>query len=87
MPRHYRGPDPNIGSKAHSFGNEDRHGIHSAHTVKSSKIHKSQAELERQFSDLDKPTDYEEVWFSGVHCGMYGRNSMLNAMAELGIQM
>jgi uncharacterized protein (DUF2235 family) len=26
-------------------------------------------DLERQFSDSDKPTDIEEVWFAGAHCG------------------
>ena len=46
-------------------------GVQSGDTVKSAKSHKSQAELEREFSDPEKPTDYEEVWFAGVHCGMF----------------
>lgn len=38
-------------------------------TVRSAKSHKSLVELERQFTDYERPTDIEEVWFAGVHCG------------------
>ena len=63
MPKHYHGPKPSIGSaKANGNGN---------HTVKSAKSHKSRDEYERQYSDPNRPTDCEEVWFAGVHCGMY----------------
>lgn len=37
-------------------------------TIKSA--HKSRNELEREFSmDYERPTDIEEVWFAGAHCG------------------
>ena len=58
MPRHRQGPNPSIGGEVHGG------------TVKSAQRHKSRDELERQFSDPNKPTDYEEVWFAGVHCGV-----------------
>jgi hypothetical protein len=41
-----------------------------AKSAKSSKCQEQQLrDLERQYSDSDKPTDVEEVWFSGAHCG------------------
>ena len=63
MAKHYHGPKPSIGSaKAH--GNGD-------HTAKSAKSRKKRYEYERQYSDPNKPTDCEEVWFAGVHCGIF----------------
>jgi uncharacterized protein (DUF2235 family) len=42
----------------------------SAHSSKSQKSRLR--DLERQFSDSDKPTDTEEVWFAGAHCDIGG---------------
>ena len=67
MPQHYRGPNPSIGAKA--LGN--RNEAQSADRAKFARSRKRRDELERQFEDPNKPTDYEEVWFAGVHCGMY----------------
>jgi hypothetical protein len=39
---------------------------------KSDKSHKSLHDLERKFTDDDRPTDIEEVWFSGAHCDIGG---------------
>ena len=36
-------------------------------------------DLERQYSDSDRPTDIEEVWFASAHCG----ESALAAVAFL----
>jgi len=45
-------------------------------TVKSPKSTKSPRpslkDLERQYSDSNKPTDIEEVWFAGAHCDIGG---------------
>ncbi|KIM78387.1 hypothetical protein PILCRDRAFT_75759 [Piloderma croceum F 1598] len=38
---------------------------------------KSLNDLEREFTDSDRPTDTEEVWFSGAHCDI-GGGSILN---------
>jgi uncharacterized protein (DUF2235 family) len=39
-------------------------------SAKSDKSHKqSLNDLEKKFTESDKPTDAEEVWFSGAHCG------------------
>jgi len=63
MPRHHTGP------------------IHPGDTIKSAKSGKSGKslnDLERQYTDYEKPTDIEEVWFAGAHCDI-GGGSVANA--------
>jgi hypothetical protein len=66
MPRHKSGPrsvgvgvGAGVGGSAGGNGKEEE----------GSPMKKRLRELERRYSEHDKPTDFEEVWFAGAHCG------------------
>ncbi|KAF7976182.1 hypothetical protein HWV62_7344 [Athelia sp. TMB] len=80
MPRH-KSPKSSVvkpGSSAallsppHSNGGSGFNGdtLRSAKSV--ARPHKSLALLERQYTDVETPTDIEEVWFAGAHCDVGG---------------
>ncbi|KAF7302364.1 Zn(2)-C6 fungal-type domain-containing protein [Mycena chlorophos] len=69
-----------------SHKKQDSESGHFDPKKESHKSRKTLRELEREYSDSDRPTHVEEVWFAGAHCDVGGgaaKNGTRNYLARI----